>query len=288
MSGSVLILGGPTAAGKTALALELAGRHPLALVSADAMQVYRGMDIGTAKPSPEVLAAFPHACVDVREPDQDFSVADFLEAVALARTRADRVLVVGGTPFWLQALVRPLADLPPGDPALRAELEALPDPHARLAEVDPVSAARLHKNDRVRIIRALEVQASRGRPMSELWAEGPRAPAPDVQVAWLDRAELRPRIGQRLEAMMAQGYLEEVRGLLDRGLGDCKPMKSLGYRHLGQHLRGELPLDEALRRTERDTWRLARKQRTWARGLGWAAMEEGQVRAAAEAWARGS
>jgi len=287
---ALLLLGGPTAAGKTELALELAERWAAALVSADAMQVYRGMDIGTAKPPPPVRARFPHACMDVREPDQDFSVADFLEAVAQASATAPHVLVVGGTPFWLAALVRPLAALPPGDPVVRAALEALPDPHARLAQVDPPMAARLHPNDRLRVVRALEVHALSGRPMSELWAEGPRpqegalgAAEPAPVVAWLDRSDLRERIGARLAQMMAEGYLDEVRNLLDRGFGrDCKPMRSLGYRHLAEHLELGLPLDEALRRTERDTWRLARKQRTWARGMGWSSQDPAAVRALAE------
>lgn len=285
--GTLFVLGGPTAAGKTELAIELAQRFGARLVSADAMQVYRGMDIGTAKPSAELLARFPHDCIDVREIDEDYSVADFLRAVAAARAEAERVIVVGGTPFWLSAFVRPLAPLPSGDPELRARLAELEDPHARLAQVDPVSAARLHPNDRVRILRALEVHALSGRPMSELWEEGARLqsegdPADSLRpaaIAWLDREELRPRIGQRLQQMMAAGYLDEVRGLLDRGFGaDHKPMRSLGYCHLREHLEGLISLEEAERRTERDTWRLARKQRTWARGLGWIAVDADEVR----------
>lgn len=282
----LLLLGGPTAAGKTDLALELADRYGAALVSADAMQVYRGMDIGTAKPAPAVRAAFPHACMDVREVDQDYSVADFVDEVHAARARAERVLVVGGTPFWLAALVRPLAALPPGDPVVRARLEALEDPWRRLQEVDPTSAARLHPHDRVRVVRALEVHAITGRPMSALWEEGPRHPPLPVTVAWLDRLDLRERIDRRLSNMMEEGYLDEVRALHARGFGpQHKPMRSLGYKHLGEHLRGLLPLDEAIRRTARDSWTLARKQRTWARGLGWPGLDEAGVRVlAARAW----
>ncbi|RME26966.1 MAG: tRNA (adenosine(37)-N6)-dimethylallyltransferase MiaA [Deltaproteobacteria bacterium] len=279
----LLIIGGPTATGKTAAAIEVARRWPVRLVSADAMQVYRGMDIGTAKPDPATLAAFPHACIDVRDPDEDFSVADFVSAVEEARRHHERVVVVGGTSFWLSALVRPLAALPPSDPAVRAELEALPDPHARLAAVDPDSAARLHPHDRVRVIRALEVHALTGRPMSALWAEGPRHPPVDAEIAWLDREDLRPRIGQRLHRMMEAGYLDEVAALVARGYGpQHKPMRSLGYAHLSAHLRGELDLAEALRRTERDTWRLARKQRTWGRGMGWQPTDPSGVLRAAE------
>ena len=270
----VLVIGGPTAAGKTRLALRIACVWGAALVSADAVQVYRGMDIGTAKPPPSVLRRFPHGALDVRDPDEDFSVSDFLDAVHAARAASDRVVVVGGTPFYLSALVRPLAPMPASDPTVRARLEALPDPHARLAEVDPAAAARLHPNDRVRVIRALEVHALTGRPLSEVHEAG-RATAPPfpVEVVWLDPGVelVSARIEARLDDMLARGYLDEVRRLLDRGYGpELKPMRSLGYKHLAEHLSGQLDLDEAVQRTLRDTRRLARKQRTWARGLGWA------------------
>jgi len=279
--GPVLVIGGPTAAGKTAVALQIARQWPdVALVSADAMQVYRGMDIGTAKPDLATRQAFPHACMDVRDPDQDFNVADFLAAVQEVRRAHRHVLVVGGTPFWLAALVRPMADLPASDPAVRARLEALPDPHAALSQVDPVAAARLHPNDRVRVIRALEIHALSGRSQTDLWAEGPVEPPIPCQMLWLDRDGLRARIGLRLEGMMQAGYLEELKGLLAAGYSAAnKPMRSLGYRHLSEHLSGQFSLDEALRRTERDTWRLARKQRTWARGMGWEATDSAGVMA---------
>ena len=284
----VLVLGGPTATGKTALALRIACQWGAALVSADAMLVYRGMDIGTAKPSRAALRSFPHAAVDVRDPDQDWTVMDFLEAVEQAKQAHDRVLVVGGTPFYLAALVRPLTRLPAADPALRAALEALPDPHAALQAVDPVSAARLHPNDRLRVVRALEIHALTGRPMSAIFAEDQARRAGEgraLAVAWLDRdpAELKARIALRLERMMATGYLDEVRSLLQAGYTrDLKPMRSLGYRHLTEHLLDGLPLDEALRRTLRDTGTLARKQRTWARGMGWQGTDVAGVLALAE------
>lgn len=286
-----LVIGGTTAAGKTAVALQIACLWGASLVSADAMLVYRGMDIGTAKPSPAALRRFPHAAVDVRDPNQEWSVADFVRAVEAAQQRSDRVVVVGGTPFYLSALVRPLTPLPTADPALRATLEALPDPHARLAEVDPVTAARLHPNDRVRVIRALEVHALTGRPMSALFAEDQARQAAnearggELAVAWMDRAPeiLNQRIAQRLATMMQRGYLDEVRALLAAGYGpELKPMKSLGYKHLAEHLLLGLPLDEALRRTGRDTRYLARKQRTWARSMGWTATDRAGVLALAE------
>lgn len=267
---SVLLLGGPTAAGKSDLAVELAEQHDAVLVSADAMTVYRGLDVGTAKPSPEILARHPHACINVREVGEAFAVADFVDAVDLALRRHPRVIVVGGTPFYLQAMARPLASLPPADPTVRAQLESLPDPHASLAVVDPASASRLHPNDRVRVIRALEVHAITGRTLTELHAAGPRRAPFDVTVAWLDRAELRTRIDHRLQMMREAGYVAEVRRVLAQpGARATKPLRSFAYRHMVDHVDGRISLDEALRRTARDTWRFARKQRTWARGLGW-------------------
>jgi tRNA dimethylallyltransferase len=284
----LLVLGGPTAAGKTRLALELACRHGAALVSADAMMVYRGFDVGTAKPSARVLRRFPHGAVDVVEADEEFSVVDFTAAVAAARAAHPRVLVVGGTPFYLQALLQPLAPLPPADPALRARLEALPDLHARLAAVDPAAAARLHPHDRVRLVRALEVHALTGERQSDLHGRTP-PPAADVVLAWLDRDDLRPRIAARLAAMRGQGYLDEVRRLRAAGVADdSRPMRSFGYRHLVEHLRGALGEEEAFRRTERDTWTFARKQRAWARSRGWDAVSPADVRARARAlWGPG-
>lgn len=279
---SVLLLGGPTAAGKSDLAVELAERHGAGLVSADAMTVYRGLDVGTAKPPAEVLVRRPHACVDVRDLHEDFDVTDFVAAVDRAIATHGRVVVVGGTPFYLQALVRPLAALPPGDPVVRAALEALPDPHAELARVDPESAARLHPNDRVRVVRALEVHRITGQTLSALHAAGPRRPPLDATIAWLDREDLRARIDLRLELMRGGGYVEETAWALRQPGGrESRPLRSFAYRHLVAHVDGALDLDEAIRRTARDTWRFARKQRTWARGLGWQAVTVDEARARA-------
>ena len=279
---SVLLLGGPTAAGKSDLAVELAMRHGAAIVSADAMTVYRGLDVGTAKPDPDTLARWPHACVDVRDLHESFDVTDFIAAVDRAVASHGRVIVVGGTPFYLQALVRPLAALPPGDPEVRARFEGMDDPHAELAHVDPASAARLHPNDRVRVVRALEVHAMTGRTLTDLHAEGPRRPPLDANIAWLDRDDLRARIDLRLGQMRAHGYVEEtVWALQQDGGRDARPMRSFAYRHLVRHLDGDFDLDEAIRLTSRDTWRFARKQRTWARGLGWSAISPAEARACA-------
>jgi tRNA dimethylallyltransferase len=278
-----LIIGGPTAAGKSAAALAIAEQYGAVIVSADAMTVYRHLDIGTAKPDAETLAGIPHLCINVRDPDGDFTVGDFVDAVDAATCEHEHVVVAGGTPFYLAALVRPHAPLPLGNPAVRATLETLPDPHARLTEVDPEIAARLHPNDRVRVIRALEVFTLTGVPMSEVQRRPPVRPPIDAEVVWLDRTGLRARIDARLASMMAGGYREEVEGLLAAGWGrDLKPMRSFAYRHIVAHILDNLDLDEAIRLTARDTWRLARKQRAWARSMGWDPGTEDAVPLAAE------
>lgn len=264
------MLAGPTGAGKTGVALAIAERWGGHVVSMDAMQVYRGMDVGTAKASPDERARVPHHGLDVRDPDEPFDAADF---VALADEVVDThpdtpVLLVGGTVFYLRAWWQGLVETPPVDPAVRARFEALPDPWAALNEVDPVLAARLHPNDRVRVVRGLEVHALAGRPLSALHAEDPRLRRP-AEVVWLDRDDLYAVLDARVDAMMAFGYLDEVRALLDKGYSRAlKPMQSLGYKHLAAHLAGEIPLDEAVRLTKRDTRHLARKQRGFLRSLG--------------------
>lgn len=266
----LLVLGGPTATGKTDAAIEIARRWGAEIVSADAMQVYRGMDIGTAKPEPEVLTRWPHHLVDIRDPDQPYSAADFAEDTDRILAENARVVVAGGTGFYIRALLTGLAPAPPADPALRAELETLEDPHAELARVDPELAGRLHPNDRVRVIRGLEVHRLTGEPLSRIHARhdlsSPRHPAVRLM---LDREDLYARIDLRVKLMMEAGYLDEVRGLLTAGWGrDIKPMKSLGYKWLAAHLSGEVELGEAVALTQRDTRRFSRKQRNMFRSLG--------------------
>ncbi|MCB9759314.1 MAG: tRNA (adenosine(37)-N6)-dimethylallyltransferase MiaA [Alphaproteobacteria bacterium] len=267
----ILVLAGPTAAGKTAAAMRVADLWPgVRLVSADAMQVYRGMDIGTGKPTPAELARYPHACVDIRDSDAPYSAADFAADADAIIAEGAPTVIVGGTGFYLRALLVGLAPAPSADEALRAELEALDDPHAALARVDPVLAAQLHPNDRVRVIRGLEVHRLTGRPFSAIHQEhaftAPRHPA--VR-RWLDRDDLDARIDARVLKMVEDGYVEEVRRLLTSGVDrDSKPMRSLGYRWMGAHLLDDLPLAEAVRLTQRDTRRFARKQRGMLRSIG--------------------
>lgn len=269
MTPSVLVLAGPTAAGKTDVAIAVARAFDAVVISADAMQVYRGMDIGTGKATVEERAAVPHFGIDVVDVDQPFDAAAFVALADPICATWPRVILAGGTSLYLRSFLRGLVHTPPADPALREELEALSDPHAALAAVDPALAERLHAHDRVRIVRGLEVFRQTGRRLSDLQATHANEPDRVSHVGlWLDRADLDLRIERRLDRMLADGYTAEVRGLLDRGVPrTCKPMMSLGYRHLCDHLLDGLPLDEATRRTARDTRRFARKQRTWMRTL---------------------
>ncbi|MBN1335800.1 MAG: tRNA (adenosine(37)-N6)-dimethylallyltransferase MiaA [Deltaproteobacteria bacterium] len=284
----VLLLAGPTAAGKTAAALHVAHGWGARIVSADAMQVYRGMDVGTGKAPPAVLRRFPHACVDVRDPDEPWCAADFAREADAAVAGCGPVVVVGGTVFYLRTFLFGLAPTPGSDPELRAALEAEPDPHAILAATDPVLAARLHPHDRVRVVRALEVHRLTGRPLSAWHADDRREVRHPHRVLWLDRLDLYARIDARVERMMERGYLAEVHRLLESGVApDLKPMRSLGYRHLADHVVHGLALGEAVRRTKRDTRHFARKQRAWSRQhADWIrvdAQDRGAVLAQAEA-----
>jgi tRNA dimethylallyltransferase len=267
---SVLVLGGPTATGKTAAATAVADAFEAIIVSADAMQVYRGMDIGTAKPSPEELARWPHHLVDIRDPHEAYNAADFALDCDGLIAKHPRIVIAGGTGFYIRALLTGLAPAPPSEPALRAELEQLEDPHALLQEQDPVLALRLHPNDRVRILRGLEVFRMTGRRLSDIHAEHDLSvPRHSAVRLMLDRADLAERIDGRVVSMMEAGYMEEVQGLLDAGVTpDLKPMKSLGYKWLSEQLLNGLEPAEALRLTQRDTRRFARKQRTMFRSIG--------------------
>jgi tRNA dimethylallyltransferase len=246
--------------------MEVYRRYTPRLISADAMQVYRGLNIGTGKEPADVLRQFPHEGIDNCEVDEAFDAQAFIALADAVLARGERVLIVGGTTLYVHALLYGLVQTPDVDVALRAELEDLEDPHGRLQRVDPVLAARLHPNDRIRIVRGLEVFAQTGQRLSELQAAHQLQLRHPARVLWLDRDDLRVRIDARVDAMMEAGYLDEVRGLLDRGVDRAlKPMQSLGYRHLADHLCGEIALDEAVWRIKRDTWRFARKQRNSAR-----------------------
>ncbi|WP_370306992.1 tRNA (adenosine(37)-N6)-dimethylallyltransferase MiaA [Sinimarinibacterium flocculans] len=278
----VLSLMGPTASGKTQLSLELASRLPVEIISVDSAQVYRGMDIGTAKPSPGLRSAVPHHLIDILDPSQPYSAAQFAaDAAALIaqiRARGRVPLLVGGTMLYFRALFDGLSELPPAAAELREKLAAearihgWPALHARLAAGDPDTAARLHPNDQQRIQRALEILDGTGIPPSRWYAQ-PRTGAVDgasVHVALVpdDRAHLHRRIDQRFDLMMDAGFLDEVRRLHARGdlHAELPAVRAVGYRQLWAHLDGACTLDEAIERGKAATRQYAKRQLTWLRG----------------------
>lgn len=238
-------------------------------MSADAMQIYRGMDVGTGKATGEECQGVRHLGVDLRDPDEAFDVADFIQHADSVIAKHEKVIIAGGTSLYLRGLIRGLVETPPVVQALRAELEATPDLHARLEKVDPVLAARLHPNDRVRLVRGMEVFLSSGQRLSALHEAHAKAPDRYQTTGyWLDRTDLYARIDQRVLQMIERGYKAEVETLLAKGYHrGLKPMQSLGYRHLCSHLLDELPLEKAVELTQRDTRRFARKQRTWSKNF---------------------
>jgi tRNA dimethylallyltransferase len=273
--GPCLAIVGPTASGKSSLALEVARRlGDVELVSADAMQVYRGMDVGTAKPTPEERAAVPHHLLDLADPGDDFSVAEWLAAARAAlddiAARGRRALLVGGTGLYVRALVDGLT-LPGRYPDVRAALEAEADTsalHARLAALDPAAAGRMEASNRRRVVRALEVTLGSGRPFSSF---GPGLdvypPAPTLQVGlqWAPDA-LDHRIRERVAAMVAGGLLAEVERLAARPGGLSRTARqALGYKELLDHLAGRTTLEEAVEEVAVRTRRFARRQVRWFR-----------------------
>ncbi len=275
----VVVIAGPTASGKTEAAIRLAERFDGEIVNADSMQVYRGMDIGTAKPTPEQRGRVPHHLIDIVAPDVNFTASDFRReasaAIAEIHRRGRRVFIVGGTGLYLRALLEGLVDAPAMDDAVRRELEELSARIggermlAQLAAADPATAARLHPNDLVRIVRALEVHRQTGRPVSSYREEhgfGGRyfnALKFGLQV---ERQELYRRVEARVDRMLAEGFIDEVRRLLHAGYGPgLKAMRAIGYKEIAAFLHGDCPLDEAVRLMKRDTRRYAKRQLTWFR-----------------------
>lgn len=273
----LIVLAGPTGVGKTSLSLTLAQKFGAEIINADSMQVYRHMDIGTAKPAPAELAQARHHLIDIVDPDQDFDAAEYLRLARPLITKLDRlqtpVLVVGGAGLYLRSLLRGLFQGPGHDPRIRDRLkkeakalgrEAL---HARLAQTDPKAAARLHPNDLVRVMRALEVMELTGRPISEFQAEHNLAENPyDVLFfcLTLPREELYARIEARTREMFEQGLVEEVEGLLARGyLPELKTMKAIGYKQVVRHVKGRLTREEAAREIMTQTRHYAKRQLTW-------------------------
>jgi tRNA dimethylallyltransferase len=274
----LIILLGPTGVGKTGMAMELAGRWGGEIVSADSMQVYRYMDIGTAKPTPEERGLIPHHLLDVVDPDEPFDVSRYIElahaAIAhLQQQEGKPVFVVGGTGLYIRALMGGLIDGAGADEALRRklkeEMKSLGKEHLYeiLRARDGRAAAQIHPHDGLRIIRALEVLELTGRSIVEHQEEHRfrEAPYEALRIGlWLDRERLNDRIDRRTDRMIAEGFVEEVRWLLDMGYGEAlKTMQSLGYRQLVSFLAGRQSLEEAVRLIKRDTRRYAKRQMTW-------------------------
>jgi tRNA dimethylallyltransferase len=275
----IVIIIGPTASGKSDLALRLAERLDGEIVNADSVQLYRGLDIGTAKPSPELRHRVPHHLIDIADPDQEFSASDFrreaAKAIADIAGRGKRVFIVGGTGLYIRALLQGLVDSPSGAGEVRLELEEEARQHGNeallggLAKVDPVTAERLHPNDLVRIIRALEVYRMTGNPISQ--QRSSHGFSGDYYCALklgltVARGELYERIDRRVERMMGDGLVDEVRTLLERGFSpQLKALRSIGYRQICAYLSGEYSLAEGVRLMQRDTRRYAKRQMTWFR-----------------------
>ena len=290
----VLLLLGPTASGKTALACHLvdalAGEFGIELVSVDSALVYRDLNIGTAKPDAAILARYPHHLIDLIAPTQAYSAADFrrdaLAVIGDIHGRSNIALLVGGTMMYVKALLDGLSALPASDPAIRAEIEdqahslGWPAMHARLAQIDAATAARLSPNDSQRIQRALEVYRITGRPLSEL--QNRRAMASDddasnpfpyatAGIALLPsvRSSLHERIAQRLDAMLVAGFVDELRGLRSRYAlhADLPSMRTVGYRQIWNYLEGQISETQMRDQAVAATRQLAKRQLTWLRSM---------------------
>jgi tRNA dimethylallyltransferase len=276
---STLAIVGPTATGKSALALALAAELGGEIINADALQVYRGLDIGTAKPKPEERARVRHHLIDILEPDERYSAGEFArrarEAIAEIEGRGAVPIVVGGSGLYLRALFEGISPVPPGDPEVRRKLrerlgeEGLPALRRELQAVDPATAERLTEGDTQRILRALEVAAVSGEPLSA-WIS--RQPFGIQRIAALrvgltvPRGILYDQIASRVTRMVQEGWVEEVARLLAQGLDSELPaFQAIGYRQLVRYLRGDCPLEHAIGDTIRATRRFAKRQETWFR-----------------------
>ena len=275
---SVLAILGPTASGKSALGLALAGELGGEILCCDSLQVYRGMDIGTAKATAAERAAVPHHLLDLASPEQQFHAvawaAEARTAILAVAARGRLPIIVGGTGLYYRALVRGLFEAPRPDPEIRARHQAeaaamgVPVLHERLRAIDPVAAARILPGDLVRVSRALEVYEQTGSTISELHQRQAVVPPPFRMFSVLldfDLAYLRPRIAARVERMLAAGFLDEVRALRAAGFGGARSMQALGYKQLGQHLDGLLSLEDTVAAIKSATAAYARRQRTWFR-----------------------
>lgn len=273
---AVVVVAGPTATGKTRSALALARRFDGELIGADSVQVYRGFDIGSSKPTRAELGGIIHHMLDIREPEDVLDAAEYAaladQAIAAAAARGKLPIVVGGTGLWLRALLRGLVAAPPVDPALRARLEAewhaagSGAMHERLRAVDPLAAARIHANDKLRVVRALEVYTQTGLPLGAARAEHalgkPRYRALTF-VLDLVREEHANAVAQRVRLMLELGFAAEVERLITRHGPEIRPLGAVGYKQMVAHLREGVPLPDTELAIQRATLLYARRQRTW-------------------------
>ena len=274
------VLVGPTASGKTAVSVRVAQLLNAEIISGDSMQVYRGLDIGTAKIEPIEMGGVPHHLLDIRDPKEDFSVADFREEAAKAirhiTKRGHLPLIVGGTGLYIASLLNPyrFPEEAKRDENFRARMrQAVRDQgdlylHRRLAEIDAQAAERIHPHDHYRVVRALEVYEQTGHTISDIQAQSQSEYKPVYQTAvaglTLRRELLYPRIERRIDEMMSAGLLEEVRYLLNAGVSEsATAMRGLGYRHMVAYIQGLCTLPEAVTALKRDTRRFAKRQYTW-------------------------
>ena len=278
----IIIIAGPTATGKTAVAVEVALALGGEVVGADSMQVYRGLVIGAASPTLEQMRGVPHHLIGVIAPSEHFTTWDWLARaetiIADISSRGKVAIVAGGAGLYIRSLLHGMFDAPYGDPELRKRIRARSESenlHETLRRVDPASASRIHPNDEYRIVRALEVFEQTARPLSEQqreWSAPERYEAIKIALD-LPREELHLRINRRAELMIENGLVDEVRGLKELGLSrDMRPMRHFGYRHIWACIEGEISLEEALSLMQRDTRRYARRQLTWFRaepGMTW-------------------
>ena len=281
MKKMAILLMGPTASGKTDLAISISKRFPCDVISVDSALVYRGMDTGTAKPDAETLRRTPHRLIDIREPEESYSAGEFVRDACREMDEilaAGRIpLLVGGTMMYFRALTEGIAALPSADKAIRRAIDAeadergWPSLHDDLVQVDPAAAERIKPNDRQRIQRALEVYRSSGTPLS-VWQQESAPPRDDIRYLKIGlniepRSLLHERIARRLDIMVDGGFIEELRRLRERPqlVADCPAMRSVGYRQFWRYLDGEFSLDEAKDRALFATRQLAKRQITWLR-----------------------
>ena len=279
---SVVTLRGPTASGKTDLAIDLSDRLPIEIVSVDSVMVYRGLNIGSAKPDQKILNNYPHHLIDICDPSVNYSLGDFYEdaneAIKLIHSKERIPMLVGGTMMYFNTLTKGLSDLPSSDQAIRKKLEdeadeiGWPELHKRLSRIDPVSGEKIEANDKQRIQRALEVYELSGKPLSSFFSDNRKKSDYEffnISLFPDDRETLYKRIEDRFDQMLDHGLVDEVRALLNRPelSSSHNSMKSIGYKEICVHLEGKQTLIEAKEKSILATRRLAKRQLTWLRSL---------------------